>query len=120
MRGGRNKGDGVDCVAVAVAGLFAWVERGLADTGVTVYSPPPPPSPDRQVVDRKTGFRTKSVLCVPVRDAHGEVIAVAQAINRRDGDAFTTQDKVVLMLFCRQVCCRQRDGARGWHGVGGG
>jgi putative ABC transport system ATP-binding protein len=43
-------------------------------------------------VDRATGFRTRSVLCAPSRDAEGRVIAVAQALNRRDGQPFDQED----------------------------
>ena len=33
-------------------------------------------------LDDATGFRTHSVLCVPLRDAYGEVVGVIQALNR--------------------------------------
>ncbi|RYG42272.1 GAF domain-containing protein, partial [archaeon] len=33
-------------------------------------------------VDAATGFRTRGVLCVPIRDASGDVLGVIQAINR--------------------------------------
>lgn len=36
-------------------------------------------------VDRKTGFRTRSLLTVPVRDRNGSLVAVLQLLNRRDG-----------------------------------
>lgn len=35
-------------------------------------------------MDTRTGFRTRAVLCVPVRDSTGRVIAVLQAINRQE------------------------------------
>lgn len=34
-------------------------------------------------VDRKTGYRTKSVLCMPVTDDVGRVVAVLEALNKR-------------------------------------
>jgi len=34
-------------------------------------------------VDRSTGYRTKSILCVPVVDDQDRVLAVVQAINKR-------------------------------------
>lgn len=36
---------------------------------------------DRRV-DVSTGYRTTSVLCVPLKDAHGKVVAVLQAVNK--------------------------------------
>ena len=33
-------------------------------------------------IDVKTGYRTKSVLCVPVKNENGNVVAVLQAINK--------------------------------------
>ncbi|PWT96391.1 MAG: hypothetical protein C5B53_09805 [Candidatus Melainabacteria bacterium] len=33
-------------------------------------------------VDRQTGYRTKSVLCVPMRNRNGQVIGVFQALNK--------------------------------------
>lgn len=35
-------------------------------------------------VDLKTGYRTKSVLCCPVKDHDGQVIGVIQALNKYD------------------------------------
>ncbi len=44
-------------------------------------------------VDLKTGFRTRSVLCLPLLDRRGEVFAVTQLLNRRDGQPFDTADE---------------------------
>jgi len=53
-------------------------------------------------MDRKTGFRTRSVLCAPLV-VRNEVIGVAQTINRKGKDrpgVFTPED---LEFFCR-IC----------------
>jgi putative ABC transport system ATP-binding protein len=42
--------------------------------------------------DRASGYRTRSVMCVPIRDLDGRVFAVAQALNRRDGGVFEEAD----------------------------
>src|SRR5205085_11296310 len=34
-------------------------------------------------MDRRTGFRTHTIMAVPLLDAHGKVFAVAQLLNRR-------------------------------------
>jgi adenylate cyclase len=46
-------------------------------------------------VDEQTGFVTRSILCVPVRTAKGEIIGVAQALNKKNGK-FTQRE---LALF---------------------
>jgi len=44
-------------------------------------------------VDRMTGYRTRSVLCLPLHDARGRVFAVTQLLNRRDGQPFDARDE---------------------------
>ncbi|WP_417516370.1 GAF domain-containing protein [Minwuia sp.] len=46
-------------------------------------------------VDQETGFTTRSILAAPVRNAKGEVIGVAQVLNKKDGQ-FTEMDLAVL------------------------
>ena len=43
-------------------------------------------------VDRKTGFRTRSILSLPIKNQRGEVFAVAQLLNRKDGQPFDQDD----------------------------
>lgn len=44
-------------------------------------------------VDKQTGYRTRSVLSLPIKDTHGNVFAVAQLLNRRDGKPFDDGDE---------------------------
>ena len=44
-------------------------------------------------VDQLFGYRTRSILCLPMLDRRGEVFAVAQLLNRRDGKPFTAEDE---------------------------
>ena len=46
-----------------------------------------------RAVDAETGFRTRSVLCLPLMDRAGEVFAVTQLLNRRDGRPFDEADE---------------------------
>jgi putative methionine-R-sulfoxide reductase with GAF domain len=48
--------------------------------------------------DRKTGFRTESILCVPMRNATGDIVGVVQVLNKKDG-AFSEADETTLSLF---------------------
>ena len=36
-------------------------------------------------VDEQTGFVTKTILCVPIKTTKGEIIGVAQALNKKKG-----------------------------------
>lgn len=47
-------------------------------------------------IDRKTGFRTRSILSVPLRNQRGEVLGVAQVLNRSDGKDFDEEDQLLL------------------------
>ncbi|KAK8373922.1 hypothetical protein O3P69_012704, partial [Scylla paramamosain] len=55
-------------------------------------------------VDRRTGYRTMSVLCMPVCNYEGEVVGVAEIINKKNGSCeFTGQDVEVFrryLTFC--------------------
>jgi HD-GYP domain-containing protein (c-di-GMP phosphodiesterase class II) len=52
--------------------------------------------------DVKTNYRTKSVLCVPMRDARGDVTGVIQALNALRG-AFDSEDEELLLAFGGQA-----------------
>ncbi|KAG9338612.1 hypothetical protein JZ751_025450 [Albula glossodonta] len=43
-------------------------------------------------IDKLTGYKTKSLLCMPIRNSDGEIIGVAQAINKDPGGALFTED----------------------------
>ncbi|XP_051987571.1 cGMP-specific 3',5'-cyclic phosphodiesterase isoform X2 [Xyrauchen texanus] len=46
-------------------------------------------------VDQITGYKTQSILCLPIKNHRDEVVGVAQAINKRCGEntTFTEQDE---------------------------
>lgn len=45
--------------------------------------------------DRKTGYRTNSILCMPMRNKEGKIIGVFQLLNKHTGD-FTSEDESIL------------------------
>ncbi len=53
-------------------------------------------------LDRRTGFFTRSILCVPVMSNDGQTIGVTQVLNRRGGP-FTAEDEQRLKAFTAQV-----------------
>ncbi|XP_061464364.1 dual 3',5'-cyclic-AMP and -GMP phosphodiesterase 11A [Rhineura floridana] len=51
-------------------------------------------------IDKLTGYKTKSLLCMPIRNSEGEIIGVAQAINKTPGGApFTDDDEKVMEMY---------------------
>jgi len=52
--------------------------------------------------DKRTGFFTRSILCVPIHDRSGQVIGVTQVLNRKGGP-FTSEDEARLKAFTAQV-----------------
>jgi GAF domain-containing protein len=71
-------------------------------------------------IDKLTGYKTKSILCLPILNENGECIAVAEAINKsndfyeeeiidvdehledlscKSSPSFTKQDEEVLITF---------------------
>jgi len=53
-------------------------------------------------VDRRTGYRTHNILCMPVINRRGERIAVTQVLNKRGGP-FTGIDEKRLRAFSAQA-----------------
>lgn len=53
-------------------------------------------------VDERTGYRTESMVCVPVRTLAGETIGVIQCLNKRHGQ-FTREDLDLLSEMTSQA-----------------
>ncbi|MGO9764978.1 MAG: HD domain-containing phosphohydrolase [Myxococcaceae bacterium] len=53
-------------------------------------------------IDLTTGYRTRTVLCVPMRDAAGEVTGVLQALNKHEG-TFGEEDTELLLALGGQA-----------------
>ena len=65
-------------------------------------------------VDASTGFQTRSIMCVPVKQ-EGRLIGVMQALNRRDDDGFHAGDEQLLSALGGLACAalsRARDEQR--------
>ena len=52
-----------------------------------------------QAVDVQTGYRTHTILCVPIIDRRERVIGVVQLLNKTGGGPFTTDDEQRLSAF---------------------
>lgn len=53
-------------------------------------------------VDNETGFRTRNLLCVPIRNKKKVVIGVTQALNKREGQ-FDAEDQQLLESLSSQA-----------------
>jgi GAF domain-containing protein len=51
-----------------------------------------------KAVDIQTNYRTKTILAIPIRDISGNLIGVAQAVNKQGG-IFTPDDQVLFELL---------------------
>src|SRR3989304_3788226 len=49
-------------------------------------------------VDKKTGYTTNTLLCVPMKDINGKPIGVLQTLNKKGG-MFSKEDEEVLEVF---------------------
>jgi Nif-specific regulatory protein len=54
-------------------------------------------------VDQKIGYRTKTLLAVPIRNSLGEIIGVGEAINKKSG-MFTNEDAEILQSLASHIC----------------
>eukprot|EP00035_Acanthoeca_spectabilis_P006068 m.120052 g.120052 ORF g.120052 m.120052 type:complete len:865 (+) comp13335_c0_seq2:121-2715(+) len=79
------------------------MDRGIAGhvatTGETLNIPDAYADPRfNQNIDKQTGFVTKTILCMPIKNVDGEVIGVAQLVNSTNG-MFTDRDEKLFEAF---------------------
>lgn len=55
-----------------------------------------------QDIDRRTGYRTRNILCVPLRNRDGLTIGVTQILNKRSGD-FADDDLLLTQSINRHA-----------------
>ncbi len=56
-----------------------------------------------RTIDQQTGFRTRNIVCCPIRTAKGEIIGVAQCLNKRDNKDLTSDDLGLLEAIMGQA-----------------
>jgi len=54
-------------------------------------------------VDEKTGYKTKSILCIPMRNSNQEIIGVFEVINKLGNEVFTEKDLELLVSISSSV-----------------
>eukprot|EP01039_Chlorochromonas_danica_P000637 gene635-692_t len=72
----------------------------VATTGQTLNIPDAYDNPNfNQTIDKKTGYRTKAILCMPIK-ADDKVIGVLQLINKLTGSGvFSSDDEDIMSIF---------------------
>lgn len=74
--------------------LSSGIAGRVAMTGQTLNIPDARGHPDfNPEIDRQTGYITRSILCMPILDRRKKVSAVAQFLNKENGQPFTAQDE---------------------------
>ena len=56
-----------------------------------------------RAVDQQTGYRTRTMLCVPILDRRRRVIAVAEVLNKRGGVPFAAADEQRFAEFAASL-----------------
>ena len=96
------KADGKTMMEIRIAankGIAGYV----ASTGQTLNIPNAYQDPRFDPsTDRRTGYETRNILCMPVFNATGNLIGVTQLINKYYGN-FTTSDEAFLRAFNAQA-----------------
>ena len=72
----------------------------VAETGQSMNIADPQHHPDfNPEIDRRTGYHTRSLLCIPIKSRAGTVIGVAQVLNKLDAEAFAPADETTFQGF---------------------
>jgi len=80
--------------------IGAGIAGRVAQTGEGLNIPDAYASPDfNPDIDRETGYRTHSILCMPVFDRKKNVLAVVEMLNKTNGAAFTVADETSFREF---------------------
>ncbi|MBL8022612.1 MAG: GAF domain-containing protein [Leptospirales bacterium] len=81
--------------------LGAGIAGDVAASGVTANIPDAYADPRFNAeFDRKSGYLTKSILCMAIKNPRAETIGVIQVLNKKDGSPFSSTDEELLSAFC--------------------
>jgi adenylate cyclase len=70
------------------------IAGSVATAGVTINVPDAYQHPGfSKAMDKETGFRTKSILCMPIRNHKGDIIGVTQVINKLGRQQYDEESK---------------------------
>jgi putative ABC transport system ATP-binding protein len=82
----------------------AGIAGAVARSGETLNIPDAQADPRFDAsVDRASGYATRNLLCVPLRDQQGRVFGVAEMLNKRGADCFDADDEQRFEEFMGSV-----------------
>lgn len=61
-----------------------------------------------RAIDQRTGFRTRSLLCVPLIDHDGELVGAAQVLNKRGGPFDAHDEEIAAALAAHAAVALRR------------
>jgi GAF domain-containing protein len=97
-----HQGEGLSHINIKVpidAGIAGWVfQKGERQRIDDAYLD----SRFNTEVDLKTGYKTKTLLCAPLKSTSGEIIGVIQGINKKNG-LFNSDDEEIMEIFATQA-----------------
>jgi len=82
----------------AEKGIAGWVAREGSAVRLEDAYADPRFEPD---IDRKLGFKTRQLMCLPIRNEGGDIIGVLQLLNKPEG--FTDEDEAFLDALSAHV-----------------
>src|SRR6266699_4178334 len=93
-------GDGVTEIRLPAT---AWI-RGAVFSAATPEIIPDVHQDSRfnPAIDRRTGYHTRNILCLPLRNRYGQAIGVTEALNKRSGD-FGADDLALAEVINRHA-----------------
>jgi len=109
----RDTNELVSRVAVGADEIRFSADRGIAGATIsagTTVNVPDAYSDERfnPDVDRATGFHTRNILSVPLRDFQGELVGVLQVLNKRRGEFVDTDIHLAETLAAQAGVSLQR------------
>ncbi|MCX7957067.1 MAG: HD domain-containing protein [Endomicrobia bacterium] len=55
------------------------------------------------IIDQKTGFRTKTLLCTPIYDTTDHIVGVIEVLNKKGSKSFNKSDEEILKAICVEI-----------------
>jgi putative ABC transport system ATP-binding protein len=96
-------GDGKVAIDIRIP-MSRGIAGHVARTGEVVNTPDAYTHPlFNPEIDVQTGYRTKSLLCLPVMNAENRVVAVVQLLNKKGGGAFDSKDEKQFGEFAKSM-----------------
>src|SRR5215469_6286827 len=96
-------GDGSKPLEIVIP-ITSGIAGHVARAGETMNIKDPYSHPDFDSdIDSETGYRTRSILCMPIFDREKKVFAVAELLNKNSGEPFTVEDEKAFHEFAQPL-----------------